>query len=174
MWRRHSKARGGGRDRRLLRVIPADARTRTCSPCCVVVALGGATGTAHPRAGSAGRARPSRSLAHIQATQVARTESTRPRYDQPVSTLEAAITASYVSRNTTHVAFGAPVDRIAKPRWRWVRIGHAKRTSEFYTWEMRLKKNIVKKTIDDVGCLATDFPRWCRRACAFLRSDLVL
>ena len=28
-------------------------------------------------------------------------------------------------------------DRIAKPRWRWVRIGHAKRTSEFYTWEMR-------------------------------------
>ena len=77
MWRRYSKARGG-RDRRLLRVIPADARTRTCSPCCVVVALGGATGTAHPQAGSAGRARPSRSLAHIQATQVARTESTRP------------------------------------------------------------------------------------------------
>ena len=76
LWRRYSKARGG-RDRRLLRVIPADARTRTCSPCCVVVALGGATGTAHPRAGSAGRARPSRSLAHIQATQVARTESTR-------------------------------------------------------------------------------------------------
>ena len=68
----------GGRDRRLLKVIPADARTRTCSPCCVVIALGGATGTAHPRAGSAGRARPSRSLAHIQATQVARTESTRP------------------------------------------------------------------------------------------------
>ena len=36
-------------------------------------------------------------------------------------------------------------DRIAKPRWRWVRIGHAKRTSEFYTWEMRLKKVIPKK-----------------------------
>ena len=43
-------------------------------------------------------------------------------------------------------------DRIAKPRWRWVRIGHAKRTSELSTWEMCLKKVIVKKTIDDVGC----------------------
>ena len=43
-------------------------------------------------------------------------------------------------------------DRIAKPRWRWVRIGHAKRTSEFATWEMRLKKVIVKKPINDVGC----------------------
>ena len=85
LWRRYSKARGG-RDRRLLRVIPADARTRTCSPCCVVVALGGATGTAHPRAGSAGRARPSRSLAHIQATQVARTESTRAP-SRPVKSL---------------------------------------------------------------------------------------
>ena len=56
--------------------------------------------------------------------------------------------------------------RIAKPRWRWVRIGHAKRTSEFATWEMRLKKNISKKNnrrpgvylaffllaISEVGC----------------------
>ena len=36
-------------------------------------------------------------------------------------------------------------DRIAKPRWRWVRIGHAKRTSELATWEMRLKKLLQKK-----------------------------
>ena len=35
-------------------------------------------------------------------------------------------------------------DRIDKPRWRWVRIGHAKRTSELATWEMRLK-NVIKK-----------------------------
>ena len=42
--------------------------------------------------------------------------------------------------------------RIAKPRWRWVRIGHAKRTSELATWEMRLKKVIQKKTIGDLGC----------------------
>jgi len=93
--------RGGGRGRRLLRVIPADARTRTCSPCCVVVALGGATGTAHPRAGSAGRARPSRSLAHIQATQVARMASSRPPSLTGIPLSSSWITASYVSRNTT-------------------------------------------------------------------------
>ena len=42
-------------------------------------------------------------------------------------------------------------DRIAKPRWRWVRIGHAKRTPEFAAWEMRLKQ-LFKKKIGDVGC----------------------
>ena len=28
-------------------------------------------------------------------------------------------------------------NRIAKSRWRWIRIGHAKRTPIFATWEMR-------------------------------------
>jgi len=43
------------------------------------------------------------------------------------------------------------------PRWRWVRIGHAKRTPEFATWEMRQKKCYSKKTIGDVGCPPTPF-----------------
>ena len=35
--------------------------------------------------------------------------------------------------------------RTTNPSWRWVRIGHAKRTSEFAAWEMRFKKVIKKK-----------------------------
>ena len=107
-------------NRRLL--VPADARTRTCSPCCVVVALGGATGTAHPRAGSAaGRARPSRSLAHIQATQVARTESTRPRGISSRTLASRQLTESYVRRNTTGSAKGSRAVRSTGPRCRGVR-----------------------------------------------------
>ena len=41
--------------------------------------------------------------------------------------------------------------RIAKPRWRWVRIGHAKRTA----LEMRLRKKLFTKTIGDLGCGTT-------------------
>ena len=36
-------------------------------------------------------------------------------------------------------------DRTAKPRWRWVHVGHAKRTPEFATWEMRRNKVIPRK-----------------------------
>ena len=45
--------------------------------------------------------------------------------------------------------------RIAKPRWRWVRIGHAKRTPEFAAWEMRKyiifkkKKKVIQKKKKD-------------------------
>ena len=51
-------------------------------------------------------------------------------------------------------------DRTAKPRWRWVRIGHAKRTPEFAEWELRFKqsysqKNNRRRGVSSVGCVVT-------------------
>ena len=47
-------------------------------------------------------------------------------------------------------------DRITKPRWWWVRIGHAKRTPEFASWKILYK--IYSKKIADAGCISPPPP----------------